>query len=191
MHLWSDYEGKTIADAYPLGQLIRPEGRSAFFATSNGTGVPAVIRLTESLNDEAEMIERWRQVAEMKQEHLITIRKYGKTKFESTPLAYALMEPSDGSLAEILRERPLTPVETREVATSLVDALKALHEAGLVHGMIEPSNVMAVGEVVKLRSDCVRECRLDFEFFDARGMCGAEAARCGDAVDAAAAGTDA
>src|ERR1700712_563338 len=103
MHLWSDYEGKTIADAYPLGQLIRPEGRSAFFATSNGTGVPAVIRLTESLNDEAEM----------KQEHLVTIRKYGRTKFESTPLAYALMEPSDGSLAEILRERPLTPIETR------------------------------------------------------------------------------
>ncbi len=169
MHLWSDYEGKTIADAYPLGQLIRPEGRSAFFATSNGTGVPAVIRLTESLNDEAEMIERWRQVAELNQEHLITIRKYGQTRFESTPLAYALMEPSDGSLAEILRERPLTPVETREVALSLLDALKALHKASLIHGFIEPSNVMAVGEVVKLRSDCVRECHPDSEFMTPEG----------------------
>ena len=164
MHLWSDYEGKTIAEAYPLGELIRPEGRSAFFATSNGTGTPSVIRLTESLHDQDEMIERWRQVSELKQDHLVTIRKFGLTNFENTPLAFALMEPSDGSLAEILRERPLTPAETREVAVSLVDALRALHENDLVHEHVEASNVMAVGEVVKLRSDCVRECKPDSEF---------------------------
>ena len=166
MHLWSDYEGKTI-DTYPLGQLIRPEGRSAFFLTRTETGTPDVIRLTESLNDEAEMMERWRQVSELKQEHLVKIKRFGQTKFESTPLAFALMESSDGSLAEILRERPLTPAETREVATSVISALRALHENGLVHEHVEPANVMAVGEVVKLRSDCVRECRLDSEFLTA------------------------
>ena len=165
MELWSDYEGKTIADAYPIGHLIRPEGRSAFFETTNGTGTPAVIRLTESLNDETEMLERWRQVSELHQEHLVVIRKFGQTRFESTPLTYALMEPADGSLADILQERTLTPVEAREVAVSLVDALMALHAAGMVHERVEPANVMAVGEVVKLRSDCVRECRLDDEFF--------------------------
>ena len=164
MQLWSDYEGKTIADTYPIGQLIRPEGRSAFFSTSSGPGVPAVIRLTESLNDEAEMISRWRQVAELKQEHLVAIKNYGQTRFESTPLTFALMEPSDASLADILKERPLTPSEAREVALSLVDALLALHAANLVHGHVDPTNVLAVGEVVKLRSDCVRECRLDDEF---------------------------
>jgi len=163
MHLWSDYEGKTI-DCYSLGQLIRPEGRSAFFFTRTGTGAPDVIRLTESLNDEAEMIERWRQVSELGQEHLLKIKRFGQTKFESTPLAFALMESSDGSLAEILQERPLTPAETREVAVSLVAALRSLHENGLVHEHVEPANVLAVGEVVKLRSDCVRECRLDSEF---------------------------
>jgi len=164
MELWSDYEGKTIAEAYPLGQLIRPEGRSAFFATSNGTGTAAVIRLTESLNDENEMLERWRRVSELKQEHLVTIRRFGQTRYENTPLAYALMEPTDGSLAEILRDRPLTPAEAREVAVSLVEALAALHANGLVHGQVETANVLAVGEVVKLRSDCVRECVVDAEF---------------------------
>jgi hypothetical protein len=34
----------------------------------------------------------------------------------------------------------------------------------MVHEHIEPSNVLAVGETVKLRSDCVRECVADTEF---------------------------
>ncbi|HEY4010222.1 MAG TPA: SPOR domain-containing protein, partial [Acidobacteriaceae bacterium] len=34
----------------------------------------------------------------------------------------------------------------------------------LVHEHIEPVNVLAVGETVKLRSDCVRECVADIEF---------------------------
>jgi eukaryotic-like serine/threonine-protein kinase len=43
-------------------------------------------------------------------------------------------------------------------------ALSALHTSGLVHEHIEPVNVLAVGETVKLRSDCVRECIADIEF---------------------------
>jgi hypothetical protein len=163
MHLWSDYEGKTIAGAYPLGGLIRPEGRSAFFSTSNGTGVPAVIRLTESLNDEGEMLERWRQVSEVGQENLVEIKSFGQTTFEGTHLTYALLELTDASLDDILQERPLTAAETHDVALSLVAALSALHDAGLVHEHIEPVNVLAVGEVIKLRSDCVRECLLNPE----------------------------
>jgi hypothetical protein len=163
MNLWSEYEGRTIAEAYPLGQLIQPEGRSALFTTSNGTGVPSVIRLTESLNDEDEMLESWRRVSELNNEHILTIRKYGLTQFESTPLTFALMETSDGDLAEILRERPLTVAETREVAVSVVAALKALHGSNLVHEHVEAGNVLAVGDVIKLRSDCARECVLDRE----------------------------
>ncbi|SNT25508.1 hypothetical protein SAMN05421770_106113 [Granulicella rosea] len=163
MHLWSDYEGKTIAEAYPLGQLIRPEGRTAFFATANGTGTPAVIRLTESLNDEHEMLSRWQQVADLGEEHLVTIKKFGQTSFDGTPLAYALLELTDASLADILRERPLTPAETVEVGHSLVAALKALHAKDLVHEHLTPESVLAVGEVIKLRSDCVREATNDLD----------------------------
>jgi hypothetical protein len=164
MHLWNDYEGKTIAEAYPLEKLLRPEGRSAFFATKTGTGTPNIIRLTESLNDEHEMLERWRQVSQVHQENLVAINTFGQTTFDGVPLAYALMEPTDANLAEILAERPLTAAETREVAVSLVAALAALHDTGLVHEHIEPSNVLASGEVIKLRSDCVRECAGDPEF---------------------------
>ncbi len=167
MELWSDYEGKTIAGVYPLERLIRPEGRSAFFNTSNGTGTPSVIRLTEAMNDEDEILACWKRVVELKQEHLVTIRRFGQTSLESVSLAFALMEPADGTLAEILKERPLTVAETREVAIGLAEALHALHSHGMSHGHVEPGNVLAVGEVVKLRSDCVRECVEDQEFVPA------------------------
>ncbi len=157
MRLWNEYEGTTIADAYPLEKLIRPEGRSAFFTTSNGTGTPAVIRLIESIHDEDEILSRWKTVSELGEEHLVTLKKFGHTVYDGTPLIYVLMEKTEADLASILAERPLTEEETRQVAESLIDAVKALHRKGIVHEHIEAANVLAAGEMVKLRSDCVRE----------------------------------
>jgi eukaryotic-like serine/threonine-protein kinase len=157
MQLWNDYEGRTIADIFPLTKLIAPEGRSAFFSTTNGTGTPAVIRLIEAHFDEAEILDRWRQVSEIKQPNLVTLKKYGQTVIDGTPLVYALLETTDANLDEVLRERPLTVEETNQVANSLVAALQALHSRNLIHEHIEPANILAVGEVIKLRSDCIRE----------------------------------
>jgi eukaryotic-like serine/threonine-protein kinase len=157
MQLWNDYEGRTIAEVYPLGQLLRPEGRSAFFSTSNGTGTPSVIRIIEAHFDESEILERWKVISEMGQPNLVTMRKFGEAELDGTPLVYAVMEPTELSLADVLQNRTLTPDETRELATSLVDALQALHARGFIHEHILPENIYAVGETVKLRSDCVRE----------------------------------
>ncbi|HEY6414133.1 MAG TPA: hypothetical protein VIX42_10620 [Edaphobacter sp.] len=157
MQLWNDYEGRTIADIFPLNKLIAPEGRSAFFSTTNGTGTPAVIRLIEAHFDESEILARWRQVSDIKEPNLVTLKKYGQTVLDGTPLVYALLETTDANLEDVLRERPLTVEEATQVATSLVTALQALHSHNLIHEHVEPSNVFAVGEVIKLRSDCIRE----------------------------------
>jgi serine/threonine protein kinase len=157
MKLWSDYEGRTIAEAYPLKKLVRPEGRSAFFLTTNGTGTPALVRVIEAHFDESEILTRWKTVSEIGQENLITMRKFGETELDGTPLVYAVMEPTEISLEELLYNRTLTVDEARELAHSLVGAIQALHACGLVHGQIEPANILAAGELVKLRSDCVKE----------------------------------
>jgi hypothetical protein len=156
MKLWSDYEGRTIAEAYPLKKLVRPEGRSAFFLTTNGTGTPALVRVIEAHFDESEILTRWKAVQDLGQENLIAMRKFGETTLDGTPLVYAVMEPTEISLAELLLNRTLTAEETRELAHCLVNALKALHKHDMIHGQLEPANILAVGETVKLRSDCVR-----------------------------------
>jgi len=77
MDLWNEYEGRTIDGVFPLTKLLRPEGRSAFFATSNGTGVPTVIRLIESHFDDAEILARWKAISALDNAHLVKMKKFG------------------------------------------------------------------------------------------------------------------
>jgi eukaryotic-like serine/threonine-protein kinase len=157
MELWNEYEGRTIDGLFPLTKLLEPEGRSAFFSTSNGSGIPTVIRLIESHFDDAEILARWKKVAALNQSNLVTLKKFGQVELDGTSLVYAVMEPAEANLGEILRERRLTVTETKQLAASLVAALETLHTSGLVHEHVEPGNVLAIGETIKLRSDCVRE----------------------------------
>lgn len=171
MQLWTEYEGRTIEGSYTLGKLLRSEGRNGFFSTSDKTGNSAVIRLTEAHYDEDELLKRWRQVATMHQDNLIEIERVGQTNFDGVPITYALMEPNDANLGDVLRERPLTATEATQVAKSVLAAICALHNSGMVHEHIEASNVLAVGETVKLRSDCVRECMPDGTEFNTPEGC--------------------
>lgn len=168
MQLWNDYEGKKIAEAYTLGKLFRPEGRTALFTLPEGLDGPSIVRLTESLNDEGQMLTCWRRVSEINHNNLLGLKRFGDTVFEGTPLTYAVMEAPDASLAELLAERPMTHAEAMQVASSIVPALKALHQSDLVHAHIVPENIVAVGETVKLRADCVRECKVDADLVTAQ-----------------------
>ena len=120
MNLWTEYEGRTIDGSYPLTRLLRSEGRSAFFSTSNGTGVATVIRLIESHFDGDEILTRWRGVEALNHPNLVKLKSFGHVVIDETSLVYAVMEPVDANLDEILSERRLTEQETREVATCLL-----------------------------------------------------------------------
>ena len=157
MELWTEYEGRTIDGAFPLTKLIRPEGRSAFFSTSDGVGGPTVIRLIESHFDDEEILVRWRGIQVLNHPNLVKLIQFGRVTLDETALVYAVMEPVDANMGEIVAERRLTTEETKQIATSLLTALEALHSNGFVHEHIEPANVLAVGESIKLRSDCIRE----------------------------------
>jgi len=156
MELWNDFEGKTVDGRFQLDHLIGPKGRSAYFTTKDEGSGPAVIRLIESLNDEEEILARWRTVTGLRQEHLVAVLACGQTVIDGTHLVYAVMEPTDAELADVLRERALTADETRQVALSVADGLEVLHAKGLVHEHVEAENVLAKDELIKLRSDVVR-----------------------------------
>ncbi len=156
MHLWNDYEGTTLAGQWKLGKLLRTEGRSALFATIKPDGKPAVLRLTEALNDQAVLAGRYRAIQAAGDRFLVKVESFGDAEFDGTPLSYAVLEPTQESLADILSNRRLGTDELQEVATVVAGGLHALHRQGLVHGLVEPESVLAAGEQIKLRSDCVR-----------------------------------
>ncbi|GGH00768.1 hypothetical protein [Silvibacterium dinghuense] len=157
MELWTEYEGTTIDGAFPLKRLLQPEGRSALFATSDGQGAPRILRLVESHFDDDEILARWRGVAALHHPYLLRIDDFGKVTLDETALVYAVMEPSDADLGEVLVNQRLSQAESRQLAESVASALEALHTHGFVHEHVSPASILAVGETVKLRSDCIRE----------------------------------
>ena len=157
MELWNDYEGKVLDGQYRLERLIGPKGRSAFFTTNDANGSAATIRVIESLNDEDEILTRWNAVRAINDPNLLQILACNKTVLDGVHLVYAVLEPTDAVLADLLRERALTPDEARDVAATVAGGLEALHTRRLVHEHVDAESVFAVGETVKLRGDCVRE----------------------------------
>jgi hypothetical protein len=157
MELWTEYEGITIDGAFPLKKLLLPEGRSAFFSTANGKGDPTLIRLIACHFDENEILARWRGVGALNHTDILKLERYGQVVLDDVTVVYAVFERVDGNLAQILNERRLTVSETTQLAISLTSALQTLHANGFVHEHIAPENVFAVGDFVKLRSECIRE----------------------------------
>jgi len=157
MQLWTDYEGVTIDGAFSLQKLLLPEGRSAFFSTAGPNGEPTVVRLIECHFDEEEILARWRCVEALSHPNFLKFEHYGQTEIEGRPVVYAVFETVDANLAEVLDQGHLTVKDAAQLAASLVAALDVLHTHGFVHEHIEPRNIFAVNDVVKLRSDCIRE----------------------------------
>src|SRR5262249_11385436 len=71
------------------------------------------------------------------------------------PLAYVVMEFAEENLAAVLAERPLTAEETLDLLHPAAGALAYLHDRGLAHGSLKPSNILALRDTLKLSSDAV------------------------------------
>jgi hypothetical protein len=157
MPLWNEIEGEVLDNNLPLQKLLRSEGRTAWFATNDADGQPAVVSVFEALNDEDTALERLETAARVQHANLLVIRRTGSARIAADPYVYAVLEPFDQTLAEVLRERPLTPEETRDVAESLLSALETVESAGLYHGHVDSAGVLGVRDSIKLRSDCLTQ----------------------------------
>jgi eukaryotic-like serine/threonine-protein kinase len=157
MQFWNELEGQVIDGVYPLRRLVRSEGRTAWFETetSDPQPVPATMSLTEALTDADEIVARLEAAQHLDHPNLVGIAKVGQVRVDNTLLVYALMEPIEQSLSDVLQSLALTADEGREVAEALVGALTAIHQNGMSHGRVEAASVLATQETVKLRSDCL------------------------------------
>lgn len=158
MQFWNELEGQTIDGLFPLRRLVRSEGRSAWFETETPApqAGPATISLTEALTDADEVTARLQAAQKLKHPNLVTIHQVGQVRLDNTLVVYAVMEPIEQSLSDVLQIQALSAEEGREVAEALVGALTAVHGKGMSHGHVEAASVLAAQETVKLRSDCLQ-----------------------------------
>jgi TonB family protein len=156
---WKQWEGRTVAGRFPLQSCLGGTDNHAVFLTSMPGAAgsqEAVIRLSSADGVEAQkQLLQWQAAAELSHPNLIRIYEAGRSELDGVELIYAVEEYAEENLAQILPDRALTPEEAREMLVPVLGALQFLHDKGLVHGRIHPSNILASGDQVKLASDTV------------------------------------
>lgn len=109
---------------------------------------------TESSNSFLEQKEKFkkeaRRIRQLKNEHIVAVHDL----FEENGTAYYVMDYVDGeNLAERLKitGRPMIESEVRIILPQILDALNAVHDAGIWHLDLKPANIMLEkGGMVKL-----------------------------------------
>jgi TonB family protein len=114
----------------------------------------AAIKLIPAESQQADArISRLEQVKKLSHPNLIRLYETGRCRIGSAALIYAVMEFGEENLAEILPQRALAPSEATEMLPPVLDALAYLHDRSFAHGHVKPSNILAIGNQVKISSD--------------------------------------
>jgi TonB family protein len=153
---WKQWEGRVVNEEFPLLRYLGGSERSAVFLTKRADREPQDVAikliLANAKNPELQL-SWWELAAKLSHPHLLRLFQRGRYQMEDTELLYSVAEYAEESLAQLLPYRPLTPDETGEMLQNVLDALAYIHAKGFVHGHMRPTNVMAVGNQIKLSSD--------------------------------------
>ncbi len=157
---WKQWEGRTVDEKFPLQNYLGGSDHSVVFLTVAPVGVgdpeKAAIKLipADPANAENQLL-RWKATGELTHPNLIRIFATGRCELGGAEFLYVVMEYAEENLSQILPERALTPEESRGLLPPVLRALQWVHEKGYVHGRMQPSNILAIGDEVKLSSDAL------------------------------------
>jgi serine/threonine protein kinase len=144
---------ETLGGHYRLVRLIGRGGMSDVYeALDVRTGVSVAVKVVRS--GDPEFVRRLSHEARA----LESFAHPGLVKLFDTGLAgdqaYLVMEYVDGvTLAEVLRHGPLSAEETATLGATLADALAYVHERGVVHRDVKPSNILRTSSGATMLGD--------------------------------------
>ena len=159
--VWTKWQGHVIDGTFPLNRYLGGSDHSGVFLVELGGREPPevaikLVPVTEALGEA--YLEHWDTAAGLDHPHLVRILQTGRCELDGLPFVYAVMEYSDQNLAQLLEHRAMTEDEAREMLPPVLSALSFLHNRNLVQGQLKPSNILVVGDQVKLASDTI--CRV-------------------------------
>ena len=148
--------GHVIDGRFPLLRQLGGSEWSLAYLTELDDGQPkkAAIKIFpfESVDARATMAQ-WDVARTLSHPHLMPLFHASRLDVDGEDLLYVVTEYADETLSQILPERPLTADEAREMLGPVVNALSYLHRRCLTHGHLRPTNIMVVGDHLKLSPD--------------------------------------
>jgi TonB family protein len=152
--------GQFVDGRFPLRKLIGVSSNSAVFLTdlpnsrSSEPAPEAAIKLIpEDPDSSDQQLERWRSAAALSHPGLLHILHFGRCSVDGSPCLYVVTELASENLGDLLPQRALSTEEATGMMVPVLATLDFLHENGLVHAGIKPSNILAIRDTIKLSSD--------------------------------------
>jgi hypothetical protein len=162
-HLRERWEGVSLPGDYTLDKWMEGDDVSGFFETSSLTdGRRAVVKvMPESASDSSVRLALWERLRAVRHPNLLQLLDCGRAELDGEIVLYGVFESTDDTLAAALGRSRLSESEAREVLTAVRDGLICLREQGLAHGALDPTQVVAVGDQIKLTTDGLRDVPAD------------------------------
>ena len=154
---WKQWEGTVVDGRFALREFQGSSDHSAVFLTFYGSPAQNVaIKLIDANRASVPLqFSRWERAARLSHPHLIRLLHWGRCQLGDAPMLYVVTEFAEENLSQILPHRPLTIPETEYMLRSALEVLAYLHGAGLAHARLKPSNLLAVGDQLKISSDTI------------------------------------
>jgi TonB family protein len=157
---WKSWEGRQIDGKFTLRQWLGGSDQSGVYLTEIPGTHPqkAAIKLMpcETGSAAETQVRSLQAKTGLSHRSLLQTFEAGRTQVDGECVVYAVTEYADENLGQILPQRSLDPAEVAELLPPLLSALSYLHERGLVHGRVRPSNILAAGDQLKLSTDHVQ-----------------------------------
>lgn len=150
---WKQWEGQVADLKFHLRQYLGGTDRGPVFLTEYGEQKAAIKLIARDAQNAEAQLARWALAANLMHPHLLRVFQTGRCQVGGARMVYAVMECADEDLSQIIPQRALSPAEARDMLGPVLEALAFLHGKGLVHGHVKPSNILAVGEELKISSD--------------------------------------
>jgi serine/threonine protein kinase len=174
--LWKKWEGQVVDHKYQLLNFLGSTDHSVVFLCEFHDPEPqraAIKFISAEVVDRERQIADWKHASELTHPNLLVIYGAGICQIDDTELLYIILEYAEENLSQVLPQRALVTEEANEMLRAVTSVLVYLHEKNLTHGHIKPSNVLAMGESLKISSDTIlavdeiREMRRERTAYDA------------------------
>jgi len=152
--------GQLIDRRFPLLEWLGSAESGEIFRTElpgEASQKAAIRLLPDNIEGAQTQFDDWAQAEGLSHPHLLRIFESGHGRIDETELFYVVMELPDEALSQLLPTRALTRDEAREMLPPVLDVLGFLHAKGLVHGHVNPANILVVGDHLKLSADKLQQ----------------------------------